>query len=327
MDWLDRIQPGAAPPRRPHVCIVSDVRGWAFDVYAHGLATALADDFAFSHVYVADWLAQSRIDWAPFDLIYEQFHRNPAMGIPMDRCVGALRSEWFKPETPRPPDADDLALVGRYRAFQVAVQHNYTALRTQGCSNVYYLTNPVDSNAFATPRRARPLVASWSGNAGHAPAKGRNVKHFWDIVIPACAQAGIPLVAAEYGTATGSMRRRAPSEMPAFYQQGTVALCASEYEAASYSVMEAMASGQALIATDVGNHREMRASQIAHYGDSGILLVERTVPAFVDALRALTPERIQHMGEINRVEIAARWSWHAWAERYRTFLRAGLKPV
>jgi glycosyltransferase involved in cell wall biosynthesis len=55
-----------------------------------------------------------------------------------------------------------------------------------------------------------------------------------------------------------------------------------------------------------------------------MLLVERTPEAFADALRSLTPARAAEMGRLNREEIAARWSWDAWRDRYAEFFRSAV---
>jgi len=88
--------------------------------------------------------------------------------------------------------------------------------------------------------------------------------------------------------------------------------------------MEAMASGLALIATNVGNHEEMRDSQLQNFGDTGILLVPRSVEAIQAAIESLSPERAAEMGRINREEIRLRWSWDAWCDRYTDFFRMAL---
>jgi glycosyltransferase involved in cell wall biosynthesis len=189
------------------------------------------------------------------------------------------------------------------------------------CPNVVYLTNPVNMDRFPVAENPRHAVASWNGNARHGNKANPDVKGFKSIVQPACQLAGVKLVYAEYNTC-----RISPAEMPSFYRKGSVALCASAYEGASNSVMEAMAAGQAVISTPVGNIVEMRESQLKHLGDTGIVLVDRTPEAFAAALRGLAakPERMAEMGQINRVEIAARWSWGVWAERYEKFLRMAL---
>jgi glycosyltransferase involved in cell wall biosynthesis len=308
---------------KPLALLVSDVPGWAFDVNMRDMARYLADDFDFEYFYTTDWFKGARVDWYKYDVIYEAYHRNPEMGIPYERALGAMRSQYFKPEKQGPPDAEDITLVNRYRGFQVATQMNYDEL-IKRCPNVVYLTNPVDTRRFTqVPKRDR-IIASWNGNAGHKSPDGRYIKHFYDVVVPACSKAEVPYVVAEYGTSAGRMRRRTPEEMPEFYQQANVALCASEYEAASNSVMEAMSSGLALIVTDVGNHRELRDSQLKAYGDTGIILVERDVDAFADVIRSLTPDRVFEMGQINRREIEDRWSWELFTPKYKNFLKMAL---
>ena len=219
-----------------------------------------------------------------------------------------------------PPGPAEFDLVNRFAAFHVVTAANFAELR-EHCPGAVYLTNPVNVRRF--DRGETPgVVASWNGNAQHNSAgSGIDVKGFHSIVEPACRQSHTPLVIAEYHTC-----RLPPAEMPAFYRRGSVALCASLFEGASNSTMEAMAAGQALITTDSGNHRELRDSQIEHLGETGIEIVERNVEAFVAALRRLQadPGRAQRMGAINRREIAERWSWSAWADRYAAFVERAL---
>lgn len=308
---------------KPKVLLVSDVPGWAFDQNMKDLEKYLSHEFEFGHFYTENWFKGMRPEWDDYDVIYEAYHRNPPMGMPYDRALGALRSQFFKPEKPALPDAEDIMRTNRYRGFQVAARRNLVELAPH-CPRVVYLTNPVDTKRFTQTPVRDEIIASWNGNAGHRAPDGRYIKGYYDYVVPACMRARVPLVAAEYGTTSGPSRRRAPGEMTAFYQQANVALCASEYEAASNSSLEAMSSGLALIATDVGNHRELRDIQVEEYGDSGILLVEREVDAFVDALKKMTPKRAREMGEINRKAIEARWSWTVWQYSYSSFLRMAL---
>ena len=313
--------PAPAPrhwPTRPKILLAADVRGWAFDVNLRDLAEYV-DGFDFAHWYVADG---EPFPADGFDAVYLPYLRWSIVGdgvVPLQDAFGALRSAWFRPEAPGPPDPRDVDLVNRLRAWHV-VTAAALEMWAPVCPRTVYLTNPVNMRRYLTiaPRREK-IVASWNGNARHTNAAGQDVKGFWSLLQPACKQARVPMEFVEYGTS-----RVPPEEMPAFYRRANVALCASLYEGASNSVMEAMAAGQALISTDAGNVREMQASQLEHLGDSGIVIVaERTPEAFARALRSLTPARAQEMGAINRNEIAQRWSWDAWADRYRAFFEGG----
>jgi glycosyltransferase involved in cell wall biosynthesis len=313
---------------KPKYLLISDVRGWAFDQNMHDLEETLSDRFDLEHAYAAEWLAQIKEDASaeeaikdivrPFDGIFALYHRwGIEHLIPMERTLGTLRAQWMFPERKEPPGEEELRVVKAYRAYHVVTRKNYDEYRKL-CNTVYYITNPVNMRRFPamTPIEGG-VIASWNGNAGHSNALNEDVKGFHSIVAPVCLSINVPLEYAEY-----NINRREPHEMPEFYQRANVALCASLYEGASSSVMEAMASGHAVIATDVGNHREMVESQLAEYGETGIILVDRTRRAFARALKGLTkdPQKVRSMGELNRMEIDRAWSWAAWKDRYTDFL-------
>jgi hypothetical protein len=303
------------------VLAISDTRGWAFDRNMLDMEKALGKRAAVTHFYVEDYKGTQKLpDWGAYDVIFNVYHRNP-FTPPWEKTVGALRNPWFSPQHRVPPGPEEFAFVSRHRAFQVCLAPTYGQLAPH-CDNVVYLTNPVDMDRFPTPTTLTDtLVAEWNGNAGHDSAgKGADVKGFRSIIEPACEGAEIPLVYAEYRE-----NRLPPEAMPDFYQQANVALCASLYEGASNSVMEAMASGLAVLATDVGNHREMRDSQLLAFQRTGIWLVDRRPSAFVEALSVLRadPSRAAAMGEVNRQSIKQDWSWEVWGDRYYEFLLRG----
>lgn len=312
------------PPRdpkdpRPRVLLVSDVRDWAFDVNAKAMEKYLPE-FKCTHVYMTD-IVRWPDPWM-FDAMFMPFHRwGIDAYVPWDRALGSLRSASFWAETGAPPGPAEIELVNKHRAFYTVTREPYEALKAH-CPNVMYLTNPVDTRMFNPDAITYDeIVASWTGNARHANGIGLDVKGFDSIVRPACSNAAVRLEFAEYST-----NRLPHAQMPAFYAKGNVTLCASSYEGCSNSVLEAMACGHAVIATDVGNHREMRDSQLRHFGHSGIELVDRDIDAFAEALRRLKsePVRIGRMGQLNAREIRDRWSWPVWRDRYAAFFRKGL---
>lgn len=309
---------------KPKILLISDVPGWAFDQNMHDLAEYLSDKFDFEHFYVINDPFGRTVNWSKYNAIFECYHRSQVEGVPYERTIGALRSQWFTVEQPGPPKPQDIALVNRYAAFQVAVKSAYDEIASR-CPHAVYLTNPVNMHRFSIPTtRKDKVIAEWNGNESHKAADGHSIKHFRDVVVPVCQHAGVALVAAEYTTKEGPFRKRKREEMGDLYQQANVALCASEYEAASNSVMEAMAMGLAVIATDVGNHREMHDAQMKAFGDSGIILLGLDTQAFITALRKMTPERAHAMGKLNRAEIEARWSWTAHASGYEALLRKAI---
>lgn len=310
---------------KPRLAMLSDVQGWAFCVQAHDLEEYLAASFDVTHMYVFDWVARNVPvpNLGEYDVVYCPYHRwNIDRYLPWERTLGSLRAQWLFPERKRMPLQEEFAVVNQFRAFNVVNRINFAEYRHH-CPNLHYLTNPVNMRRFpsATPRRGE-VIASWNGNAGHTNVLYEDVKGFYSIVHPACKAAGLSLVFAEYNTC-----RKAPSEMPAFYQQANVALSASLYEGASSSVMEAMTSGLALIVTDCGNHREMQEMQLQKYGETGIRIVERSVEAFANELLVLKHDvdLVYEMGQVNRRSIAEDWSWDAWAEPFTRFLSIPLE--
>jgi len=302
--------------KKPKALLLADVHGWAFDVNLHDMAQHVPElDCSFWYVVNG---SPKREDYAPFRVIYLPYPYHQ-IKVPYEVTVASLRSAYFRPHVVLgPPEECDIALINKYRAFHTVTKDIYSSVKDR-CPRLTYLTNPVNMRRFVDPTEVRKeIVASWSGNAKHSNGTTTDVKGFHNVVIPACASAGITLKYAEYHTC-----RLPHTEMPQFYRQSNVTLCASLYEGASNSVMEAMAMGHALVTTDVGNHREMYESQMKHFGDSGIIFAGRNPQAFERVLRSLTPERAIEMGRLNRLEIQERWSWEVWADRYREFLLGG----
>jgi len=330
-----------AMAERGGILLLSDVRDWAFHQNMWDLELSLGDRHRFSHWFVIDWChamlesrnaagalpaievnERVRVAMQRFDTVFCVYHRwgIDAM-LPWAKTVGSLRALWFKPEMPAPPTPEDVALVNRFRAFHVVTSQNYEELQGR-CPRVVYLTNPVNMRRFSEPTPVQDeVICSWNGNAQHVSGANVDVKGFNTIIKPVCESLGQPLIVAEYNTS-----RLSPAEMPAFYRNANLSLCMSLYEGCSNSTLEAMASGQALISTDCGNVREMQQSQLREFGDTGIVIVERTPEALVQALQMLRskPDRVIEMGRLNRQEIAARWSWSVWAPRYEEFLCPGM---
>ena len=325
--WLDHTEAPQrsimASPALSRILLVADVRGWAFDVNLRDLARYLEKQFRFDFWYVGDYIADPRClpDFTQFDGVFAPFHRWSLDGVlPWGKMLGSCRSDWFFVEDQQPFSEREWNLVNRYKAFHLVTRHCYDGVKDH-CPGAVYLTNPVDMDRVKPVAVTDRLVASWNGNAQHGWQDGLDTKGFYRYVVAGCQMAGVPLEYAEYYT-----KRLTQAEMPDFYTKANVAVCASMYEGASNSCMEGMAAGQALITTDVGNHREIQKSELENFGESGIMFVDRDPKAFAATLTELKGDmgRVQAMGVINRLEMEARWSWAAWADRYAEFLRSVL---
>ncbi len=294
------------------ILLVADVPGWAFDQNMRDMIEYLGDDFEFTMNYVVSNALPQRWD---YDAVYLCFHHwyKRFFTRPM---LSSCRSRWLWTNMRLNTAPDDFNFVNdKFIKFHFVEKNSFEEFKPH-CKRISYLTNPVNMRRFPFASKMKDeIICEWNGNAQHMSAPERDVKGFYSTVLPSIALAKVKFDYAEYNT-----RKLPPKVMPQFYQQCNVALSASLFEGASNSVMEAMASGLAVICTDVGNHREMHESMLRNFGDSGMLLVDRNANTFAQAISSLTPERAYEMGQINRSEIAERWSWDAWRDRYKEFL-------
>lgn len=316
-----RISVPAIIKTRPRGLLVADVREWAFDINERDMVEYCKDEFDLDQYYLADKIAPPNMGRYRFSFLpYHRWHLDHYwQGVPY---LGSLRSQWFDPTRPEEVPQQDARFIRCSAGFHVVYGGAFNGLRNR-FPQIVYLTNPVNMRKFPRRTEVTELVCEWNGNAAHGQEDAlADIKGIHHIIRPACKRADLELRTAEFHTT-----RIPHNEMNNFYCNASVAVCMSKYEGASNSVMEAMASGLIVVATDVGNHSEMQASQIEHIGVTGIVLVERTTDALVEALEALkqvAPDKRKAMGDANREEIAARWSWEAWKERYCDFFRRAL---
>jgi len=302
--------------------LIADVPGWAFDINNRCIAKYAIYDWDVEYLFIKDLDSgrSSKPDWTKFGAVFTPYHRwSQVSDIPRERRLGSLRSQWFVAELPGPPTVHDLATVNRHVRFHF-VNRNVFDLVSPYCPGAVYLTNPVDTEVFdQVPDMRREIVCQWNGNSMHGRAANKGL----DIIMAACEYEKVPLLVREF-----TLNRVEPIAMPLHYKCANVALCGSMHEGASNSVMEAMACGQALVTTDCGNAREMQESQIMHLGETGIVIVDRSVDSFRKALVDLRDSGMKYvtnMGALNRMEIQDRWSWKVWASKYRNFFGMDLR--
>lgn len=290
----------------PRALLVADVSGWAFDVNNRGIEKYALSGYDVDHYYVSK--KEPVPDYGPYDVVFmphigwDQFD-----SVPYHKKFGSFREQ----ATSFYPSPSEIGLINGHAAFYVVNRSSFELLQPV-CPGIRLLTNPVDTDVFdREPQPKNRIVCQWNGNAKH----GNNAVKGLEILVGACQLEDIQLFIREYNTL-----RLAHEEMPDHYACANVALCASIREGASNSVMEAMACGQALITTECGNVREMRNFQLESHGDTGIVIVDRSVDAFRRALSDLRKNgiaRILEMGRINKLEIQRRWSWKVWTNEFR----------
>jgi hypothetical protein len=296
------------------VLLVADEEGWSFDVNLAAIEKMLAA----TGIKTERWYAgtgEASLPPLDYDAYYVSYMTPMAWRLPPHKVLGSLRMQWFNPAQPGPPGTLEWSYLRRCAGFAVANSKTLSEFRAFGADDrVVCLSNPVDMARFPAATKVTDVVACWAGNRQHLSDARGDAKGIRTIIEPACTAAGVSLNLAVRGK-----EQIPPEDMDGFYCEASVYISASAHEGASNSIMEAMASGLAVISTDVGNVREMRDAQVEHFGESGITIVERSVEAFTAALQNMDESAVAHMGKLNRLEIEARWTTEAWAQRYINF--------
>lgn len=116
------------------------------------------------------------------------------------------------------------------------------------------------------------------------------------------------------------------SDIPGFLAKLDVVVLPSHSEGMSNALLEAMAAGRAIIATDVGANRQV-------LNDTGMLVAPGDDHALVQAIQHLVqePDRIPELGKATRQHVLQTYSRSAMAERFMDFYESlaggGKKPA
>jgi len=122
-------------------------------------------------------------------------------------------------------------------------------------------------------------------------------------------EAAEPVLAAADGHAV-LLGTRPPEEMPAVYASADAFCLPSWWEAMPLSILEAMASGLPVVATDVGD-----VARIVVHGEDGLVLPKQAPDQLAEALRTVieNPEAARRMGCSARDRVEASFSSSATA--------------
>ncbi|HYW52273.1 MAG TPA: glycosyltransferase family 4 protein, partial [Gemmatimonadaceae bacterium] len=144
------------------------------------------------------------------------------------------------------------------------------------------------------------------------------VKGFAEFIEPIGALDGVELVFCGYADRNLSL-----DEMAAWYAGIDVYVCASLSEGSNNSLLEAAASGCAIVTTDNGTVPEY----LTH--GASALIVQRERSAFIDAITTLRDDVAlrQQLGQAASAAVLPAWTWAVRAEDHRRFLRDAVQQV
>ena len=162
----------------------------------------------------------------------------------------------------------------------------------------------------------RPLRVGWVGNSGW----GQNLndpKGLVSILKPALQMLKQKGKNIDFILADRSVKMIPREEMPDYYRKIDVLICSSSMEGTPNPVLEAMATGCAIISTRVGIVPEVFGLEQQKF-----ILTERSPDKMAEAIEVLDSDRnlIRKLSEENLRSVQA-WSWERQSEKYARFFR------
>jgi glycosyltransferase involved in cell wall biosynthesis len=135
----------------------------------------------------------------------------------------------------------------------------------------------------------KPLSIGWVGNSAWGKHFGTDLKGrrgIFDVALSMLEARGLPF---DTQVADSAETRIPVDEMPGFYRNLDVLACTSAIEGTPNPVLEAMASGVAVVSTDVGIVAQSLGEE-----QSRFILADRNAEAFAEAFTQLITDRELH---------------------------------
>ena len=314
------------------ILLLVDNRGWAYETKANALIDNYKGDrFEFEIIAYKDSPEQISTAFARNDYYvcfgFQNFPKcEKKHGAKREKALVSVASHasWdngqTQPDNQVLPDKRVIQNLSSFKSVSVVSRRLQKLFKKQNLFT-YYTPNGVPTNQF-TPdfsfQHSKKLVI---GYAGRDRDQKKGNKSF---IIPAAnvLQNSVDLKLAicdfilERRTGTRGDSYKDYEDMPDFYKRLDVYICASREEGSCRSVLEAMASGCAIISTDCG-----AINELINDGEGGFI-VKRNINAIVKAIQNLIDDRhlLTRMKIHNRQVIESfDWSfisnhWYKWFE-------------
>ena len=305
---------------KPKICVLADVKGWAWDRKAQQYARYLSDEFDVRVHHQRDNLPA---EW-DFDLVH-CFEVSQTGHVPQGywqsnhACSDVLCERQGKLVAGMTAHVWPTWGVERVRewASRCDALHGNSVLLAnemrQFHERVFYTPNGVDADFWQrTTPRDLDFIACHVGKPN--PRKGAHM------IIEACERAGIPLLLCQRTSHIAIPQERLRDE---FYSRAWVQITMSDMDGTPNPMLEAAACSVALISTRIGNMPEFIDNG---HGNAPGILVERDADALAAALSWCLSNRnhVLEMGHEARETVLRDWTWAKQCEHVRQMWRAVL---
>ncbi len=272
---------------KKNICIVADIPGWAFDNIAKKLQKELSHKYNIDIEYYdrraqADEFFEFAEKVKHYDLVHflnrrmllhigsETFKEKvKKAGYKYNQYVRELKSifttaiydymdlekENIKEHTPIFSKYTKMYYTATKKLFDI-----YSSIKAY--PNPHSLVHDICDEKLYFPKNLerfeydnisnRKIVIGWVGNSNHSGDNRTDLKGFHTIIRPVIDELISEGYEIQENFADRNIVWKAPEEMPDYYNELDLCLCASAHEGTPRPVLESMHSGVPLISTDVG---------------------------------------------------------------------------
>lgn len=181
--------------------------------------------------------------------------------------------------------------------------------------------NPINLERFDNIDK---VTVGWVGNSKFEDSKGnKDLKGVECIIKPAISELKEEGYNIELKLADRNIKMISQEEMPNFYNNIDLYVCASETEGTPLTVLEAMAMGVPVISTDVGIVSEALGVRGKEY-----ILEKRTKECLKDKLKKLIRNKSQftELSKENIIQVQ-KFDWKNISKSYNEFFESNLKDI
>jgi len=297
---------------KPKILLVPDLPKWCYDHCSNQIIKHLGHKYDFTKVYnyTGKEILPS-IDPDPYDLVFRfiAYRIRTTDKVPKHKLLTSIRS--YNSVERRLEDFTSEVMTNTYNAISV-VAKSLRALLPEKCCPCFDTPNGVDTDLFKPIPDNHNFTIGFAGNSKHPNQKGM------DLIIEAARLAGVQCKLADRNDVWIPH-----SEMPDYYKDIDVYICASLSEGFPNSVLEALACGKPVISTPVGG-----VPECVKTGYNGIL-IDRKIECLVEAIQLLKRDKelYDFMATNARKEVVKNWQWKDIIKNYEKFFDFALSVI
>lgn len=330
------------------VALIIDVEDWSFDIIAKKLKQNIEDfdidiipgcifegnmvklfifceDYDIIHFmwrgYISLLDRPAMIDYAKslgmeFNFFVEKYVKNKHISFGVcDELYLEGEDEWRTEE-----------IMKYSKKYFTTSKRLYDIYQKFSCKPDRIIHDGVDTKMFNTKttekfNNCETLIVGWVGNSNFKDSSGDDdLKGVKSIIKPAIKELQEEGYRVELKLADSTVNKISPDKMPDFYSNIHVYVCASKTEGTPLTVLEAMASGDAVISTNVGIVDEAFGQEEKRY-----LLTNRNKEELKDKIVSLinNKQELEKLSNENLEQIK-KWDWAIIAKNYEEFFKSQL---